>query len=209
MTYVPDGSSEPGTEAASLCTRPLPCPDVSTPQFFFGQILHASSMRHASTVLVLAVVLTFCFAWSANAQQSRFGGGLQLLGSTVSDNIGIGARFRTSTPLNPDISLGIGAGLTGYIFTGRDDASYAFDPQASLIVTLPGPARQRLYVLGGGGVYVPFGDITANSGPTIHAGVGKVWLLNESSFFFEFDPALFVGKEQTDILVPLRVGVIF
>jgi len=166
-------------------------------------------MRHFSSILALALLLLCCSGESAFAQSSRFGGGLQLMGSTVSDNVGPGVRIRTSTPLNPDISLGIGAGLTGYIFEGRDDASYAFDPQASLIVTLPGAARERLYVLGGGGVYVPFGDITANSGPTIHAGVGKVWLLNESSFFFEFDPALFVGKEQTDVLLPLRIGVIF
>jgi hypothetical protein len=142
-------------------------------------------------------------------QQPRFGVGLQLMGTTVDGNVGPGFRFRTSVPINQDISLGIGGGFTGYIFSGRDDAAYAFDPQASLVVTLPGTGTERFYVLGGAGAYVPFGDTDANGGPTLHAGLGKVWLLNESSFFVEFDPALFVGEEETDIIVPLRLGVIF
>jgi len=142
-------------------------------------------------------------------QQPRFGVGLQLMGTTVDDNIGPGLRFRTSVPINQDISFGLGAGFTGYVLEGRDDAAYAFDPQASLIVTIPGSGRERLYVLGGAGAYVPFGQTTANSGPTFHVGVGKVWLLNESSFFFEFDPALFVGARKTHTVLPLRVGVIF
>jgi hypothetical protein len=105
--------------------------------------------------------------------------------------------------------VSIGAGLNGYIFEGRDDAAYSFDPQGSLVVTLPGTGAERLYVLGGGGAYVPFGDTEADSGPTLHLGVGKVWLLNESSFFLEFDPALFVGAETTDVILPVRLGVIF
>ena len=142
-------------------------------------------------------------------QQPRFGVGLQMIGSTVDNNIGPGLRFRTSVPVNQDISVGIGAALNGYIFEGRDEAAYSFDPQGSLVVTLPGPGNQRLYVLGGGGAYVPFGETSAESGPTLHLGIGKVWLLNESSFFLEFNPALFVGKETTDVILPLRLGVIF
>jgi len=141
--------------------------------------------------------------------QPRFGVGLQLMGTTVDGNVGPGLRFRTSVPINQDLSLGLDAGLTGYIFEGRDDAAYAFDPQVSLIVTLPGPSRERLYVLGGAGAYVPFGETDAESGPTLHAGVGKVWLLNESSFFAEFDPALFVGARETHVVLPVRIGVIF
>lgn len=142
-------------------------------------------------------------------QQPRFGVGLQMMGTTVEESIGPGVRFRTSVPINQDISFGLDAGLTGYIFEGRDDASYTFDPQASLIVTIPGSGRQRLYVLGGAGAYVPFGETSAESGPTVHAGVGKVWLLNESSFFMEFDPALFVGEEETNVIFPVRIGIIF
>lgn len=142
-------------------------------------------------------------------QQPRFGVGLQLIGTTIDGNVGPGLRFRSSVPINQDLSLGLDAGFTGYIFGGRDDAAYAFDPQVSLIVTLPGSSRERLYVLGGAGAYVPFGQTDAESGPTVHAGVGKVWLLNESSFFFEFDPALFVGARETHVVLPVRIGVIF
>ena len=186
-------------------------PRAARPLSALHSMIRLAALRMRRFSLAALVILLGLFGWpeTAAAQQSRFGAGLQLTASTVGDNIGPGVRFRTSTALNPDISLGIGAWLTGYILQGRDDAAYAFDPQASLIVTLPGSARERLYVLGGGGVYVPFGDISAESGPTIHAGLGKVWLLNESSFFFEFNPALFVGEEQTDVVLPLRVGVIF
>lgn len=166
-------------------------------------------MRFLS-VAVLALGLLLGPSDSVLAQQDpRFGVGLQMMGTTVDDNIGPGVRFRTSVPLTQDVSLGLGGALTGYIFEGRDDASYAFDPQASLIVTLPGRNRQRLYVLGGGGAYIPFGETNAESGPTVHLGLGKVWLLNESSFFLEFDPALFIGAEETEIILPIRVGVIF
>ena len=165
-----------------------------------------------STLLLAALLLALGTYNPVQAQtQPRYGIGLQMMGTTVDDNIGPGLRFRSSVPLTRDVSLGIGAGLTGYIFQGQDDAAYAFDPQASLVVTLPGPGTQRLYVLGGGGAYVPFGNLDSNvsGGPTLHFGIGKVWLLNESSFFLEFDPALFIGEEETDVILPLRVGVIF
>ncbi len=164
-------------------------------------------MRIASLILLFGLFLGSLNL--SHAQEPRFGAGLQMMGTTVDNNIGPGVFFRTSVPLNRDVSFGLGAGLTGYIFEGRDDASYAFDPSASLIVTIPGSGQERLYVLGGGGAYVPFGDTSAPSGPTAHLGLGKVWLLNESSFFLEFAPSLFVGKEETNVILPVRVGVIF
>lgn len=167
-------------------------------------------MRFAPCLLVVGLLLSLTLVQSSRAQQSpRFGIGIQLMGTTVDDNIGPGLRFRTSVPINQDVSFGLGAGLTGYIFQGRQNAAYAFDPQASLIVTIPGTGRERFYVLGGAGAYVPFGETTGVSGPTIHTGLGKVWLLNESSFFFEFDPALFIGADVTEVILPLRMGVIF
>lgn len=163
---------------------------------------------------LLALVLFLAFALSLASpiqaqQQPRFGLGIQALGSTADNSVGPGLRFRVSAPINQEVSLGVGTGLTGYIFQGRDDAAYAFDPQASVIVTLPGMGRESLYFLGGGGAYVPFGNTTAESGPTFHFGVGKAWLLNESSLYFEFDPALLVGEESTKVLIPFRLGVIF
>jgi len=159
-----------------------------------------------SIVFLLALLLSV----DAHAQdQPRYGVGFQVLGSTVEGNVGPGFRFRASAPLNQDVSLGLGTAFTGFIFEGRDDASFAFDPQASLIVTLPNTGSQSTYVLGGIGAYLPFGSTDADSAPTFHLGVGKVWLLNDSSFFAEFDPALYVGSDSTEVLLPIRVGVIF
>jgi hypothetical protein len=166
-------------------------------------------MRFSLLALLALGLLAGAPIASQAQDRPRFGAGLQLMGSTVDNNVGPGVRFRTSVPINRDLSLGLGAALTGYVFEGRDDAAYAFDPQTSLIVTLPGSSQERTYVLGGAGAYVPFGNTDAASGPTIHLGVGKVWLLSESSFFAEVDPALFVGAEETHLIVPLRVGVIF
>ena len=167
-------------------------------------------MRALCSVALLSL-LCLALPPTSTAQQPRFGAGLQVLGNTVDDNIGPGFRFRVSAPINQDLSFGIGSAFTGYIFQGREDASYALDPQASLIVTLPGSGQEAAYVMGGAGAYVPFGNTNedARSGPTFHLGMGKVWLLSESSFFLEFDPALFVGQERTDVLLPIRAGVIF
>ena len=93
-------------------------------------------MRHLSCLL-LAFGLMFGLAAPVQAQeqQSRFGLGIQVLGSTASNNLGPGLHFRASTPLNPDVSLAIGSGLTGFIFQGRDDAAFALDPKVSAIAS--------------------------------------------------------------------------
>ncbi|MFO8100239.1 MAG: hypothetical protein R6T83_11545 [Salinibacter sp.] len=171
-------------------------------------------MRFRLSAALIALALVLTLPPEAVAQQSpRYGVGLQMLSTTVNDknnlDVGPGVRFRVSAPINRDVSLGFGTSFTGFIFGGRDDAKYAFDPQASLIVTLPGSGEETFYVLGGPGVYLPFGKTDATSGPTFHLGAGKVWLLNESSFFFEVNPGLYVGSETTILLFPLRVGVIF
>ncbi len=144
----------------------------------------------------------------AQSDQSRFGLGLQLLGSTAGNNVGPGVHFRASTPLNPDVSLAVGSGLTGFIFGGRDDAAFALDPQVSAIVSFSTANAQSTYVIGGAGAYVPFGDTDTDSGPTFSIGAGRAWLLEESSLFFEFSPGLLVGEESTTLVVPIRVGVI-
>lgn len=162
--------------------------------------------------LLLVFGLTFSLASAAQAQErpSRFGLGLQILGSTASGDVGPGLHFRASTPINSDVSLAVGSGLTGYIFRGRDDSAFALDPQVSAIVsfsTSTNPA-QSTYVLGGVGAYVPFGDTNAESGPTFNLGVGRVWLLDESSVFAEFNPGFLVGEESTTLVIPIRVGII-
>ncbi|PSQ74551.1 MAG: hypothetical protein BRD34_00305 [Bacteroidetes bacterium QH_6_64_77] len=166
-------------------------------------------MRHLSCLL-LAFGLMFGLAAPVQAQeqQSRFGLGIQVLGSTASNNLGPGLHFRASTPLNPDVSLAIGSGLTGFIFQGRDDAAFALDPKVSAIASFSTNNTQATYALGGVGAYVPFGDIDTESGPTFNLGIGRAWLLRESSVFFEFNPGLLVGEESTTLVVPLRVGII-
>lgn len=159
--------------------------------------------------LVLILGLAVGLLGTVHAQQSsRFGLGAQILASTAGNNVGPGFRFRVSTPINQDVSLGVGSGITGFIFRGRDDAAFALDPQVSAIVSFGTNGAQTNYAFGGGGAYVPFGATSANSGPTFHLGIGRAWLLQESSLFVEFNPAFLVGEEQTSLVLPIRVGVI-
>lgn len=159
--------------------------------------------------LLLTIGLTLSCLSSAQAQQDpRFGVGVQILGATTGGNLGPGLRVRASTPVNPDLSLAVGSGLTGYIFRGRDEAAFALDPQASAILTFAAQGPESAYALTGAGAYVPFGETSANSGPTFHLGGGKVWLLNESSLFFEANPAFLIGRETTSLVFSVRAGVI-
>jgi hypothetical protein len=160
--------------------------------------------------LLLAVGLMAGLSVPAHAQNddSRFGVGVHVLSSTASGNVGPGINFRTSTPLNSDVSVALGSGFTGFIFQGRDDAAFALDPQVSAIVSFSTANAQSTYVLGGVGAYVPFGDVDTESGPTFNLGIGRAWLLQESSLFVEFNPGLLVGEESTTLVLPIRVGVI-
>lgn len=161
------------------------------------------------SLFLLVFGLALCCVSPLHAQQnSRLGVGLQILGSTKDNNVGPGVRFRASTPVNQDLSLAVGSGFTGYIFRGRDDAAFALDPQASAILTFSAQGPESTYALAGAGAYVPFGETSGDSGPTFHLGGGKVWLLNESTFFFEFNPAFLIGKETTTLVLPVRAGVI-
>lgn len=124
------------------------------------------------------------------------------------EGLGLGVRTRFSKPLSWDISVALDIGLSGFILEGRDDASYAFDPQLSLIVTFPNLDRAT-YLLGGFGVYVPFGDASNSSGgPTVHIGIGRALPLRESTFYYEVDPALIVQKSRVVVSIPFRIGII-
>lgn len=160
-------------------------------------------------LLLLLLGLTTSLAGPAQAQnESRLGVGAQVLVSTAGNNVGPGFHVRASTPINQDVSVAVGSGLTGFIFRGRDDAAFALDPQVSAIVSFSMSGAESTYVLGGGGAYVPFGDTSTESGPTFHLGIGRAWLLRESSLFVEFNPGLLVGEESTTLVLPLRIGVI-
>lgn len=167
-------------------------------------------MRRLSVLLVtLGLMLSLSSPTLAQDGQSRFGLGIQALGSTAGGNVGPGLHFRASTPLNSDVSLAVGSGLTGFVFRGRDDAAFAIDPQVSTIVSFSTARTQDMYVLGGAGAYVPFGNTNAESGPTFNLGIGRVWPLQESSLYVEFNPGLLVGEDTTHLVFPIRIGVIF
>lgn len=165
-------------------------------------------MRRLLSVLLVLGLPLIISAPGVAQETSRVGVGVQVLGSTADNNVGPGVRVRVSKALNQDVSIAIGSGITGYIFRGRDDAAFALDPQISGIVSFSSKRNESTYVLGGAGAYVPFGESTANSGPTFHLGAGRAWLLKESSLFFEFNPGFLVGKEKTTLVLPLRIGII-
>ena len=169
--------------------------------------------RFASALLFFALI-----ASSASAQRGglnpRFGAGFDALlavagGDVLDDGFGIGIRGRASFPINSDFSVGVGAGLAGFLLGGRDDANYLFNPQVSGILTLPRSPQWARYLIGGFGGYFPLGDSQAEGGPALHLGLGWVRPLQETSLYFEIDPALVIGETRTALIVPARVGVIF
>lgn len=145
---------------------------------------------------------------SAQELRPRIGMGVNGMVSTQ-DGLGIGFRGRVSAPVNADVSIAVDAGFTGFILGGRDQASYVFDPQVGAIVNLPGTTEQLSYLLFGVGAYVPMGETDSRSGPTLHFGYGRVRVLQETSLFYEINPALIVGERRVDLAIPVRVGIIF
>jgi hypothetical protein len=168
--------------------------------------------RPLPVLLLLIATAAMAIPKHAAAQDPapRFGVGLNSLLSSA-DGFGIGFRGRASAPVNRDVSVAIDLGFTGFVLNGRRDADYIFDPQLSAIVSLPYRTDRLTYLLFGLGGYVPVGPDSANdqNGPTIHFGVGWVHALNETSLFYEIDPALIIGEERADIAIPFRIGLIF
>lgn len=175
------------------------------------------SLRSWMAPLTLAALLIALAPSTTYAQDRtpRFGIGFNTMLST-SDGLGLGFRGRVSAPVNMDLSLALDLGLTGFVLQGRDEAVYVFDPQVSAILTLPYGDTRAPYVLGGLGAYAAFdqndddpeGD-TTQGGPTIHGGVGWVQRLNETTVYYEINPALVIGEEDVDLVFPLRLGIIF
>ncbi len=148
-------------------------------------------------------------AAQAQALGPRYGFGLNGLVSTE-DGFGIGVRGRVSAPINADFSVAVDLGLTGFILGGTDEAVSIFDPQLSAIVNLPLRGNQLTYVLGGVGAHVPVSQADkSEAGPMVHLGLGRVQTLTDTSIFYEIDPALLIGGSSVDLLVPVRIGIIF
>ncbi len=165
----------------------------------------------APTCTQLCLVAVFCLApvlpktAYGQALQPRYGIGFNVL-ATTSDGVGLGLHGRAAIPANANLSIGLDLGVTGFIFSGRDNADYAFDPQLSLIVTLPGGERAA-YVMGGVGAYIPTSD--SEGGPTVHFGVGRAQLIGETSVYYEIDPAIVIEKDDVQFNLPIRFGIIF
>ena len=160
--------------------------------------------------LALPLMLTL-WATPALAQQARPALGLgfnAVLSST--EGLGVGIRGRAAWPVNADLSLALGTGITGFVLEGRDEATYLFDPQASIIVTLDATGNRTPYFLGGVGAALPVNSSSnAESGPTLHFGIGWVQGLRDTVLYYEVDPAMLVGETEISFIVPFRVGVIF
>lgn len=170
-------------------------------------------MNRLASIAFAALLSALLLSTTAYGQDlnPRFGVGFNTSISTE-DGIGIGMRLRGSAPVNQDLSFAIDLGMTGFIFEGRDEATYLVDPQISAIVSVPDDRPDRLtYFMGGFGAYLPFEANRPNrdAAPTLHLGIGRVHLLTETSVFYEVNPGLIIGKERVGLLLPIRAGVIF
>lgn len=166
-------------------------------------------MNRLSAILT-AFVLFATVPRSANAQLANARLGLSLNTMLSSDDgLGLGFRGRLASPINSDLSFAFDAGLTGFVFDGRENATWVIDPQASLIVTLEGNEKAP-YLMAGLGGYIPVGDNNSTKGgPALHVGAGWVKLLRESTLFYELVPALIVGESSVSVSIPFRIGIIF
>lgn len=159
--------------------------------------------------LLLGVLAAAPQTLQAQDLSPRYGFGLNGLLSTE-DGVGIGLRTRVSAPVNTDFSVAVDLGLTGFILGGTEDAVSLFDPQISAIVNLPMRGNYLTYVLGGVGAHVPVSNPDdSEAGPTVHLGLGRVQTLTDTSIFYEVDPTLLIGGDSVDLLIPVRLGVIF
>jgi hypothetical protein len=164
---------------------------------------------HVAVSALLALVLALSHFRDARAQDEplRIGLGLDAVLQS-SEGLGIGFRTRISRPINWDVSIAFDFGLTGFLLGGTDEATYVFDPQVSVIVTFP-DLNRATYLLGGFGVYAPFGSGShADGGPMLHVGIGRAVPLRESTFYYEVDPAFIIRESSLGVSIPFRVGVI-
>lgn len=186
----------------------------------------ASEPRSTSTRLLRTVkrflLLAAFFAVLAGPthgqdREVRVGAGLDLVmappgNAAIDEGFGIGVRSRLAIPLTYEVSLGLGAGLSGSVHQGRSRATYALNPQASLIVTFPQDEDTAWwpYALAGVGGFVPLRrDGDATGGPALHGGIGWSRLLEEASVYVELDPTLVIGQSSSSGIFALRGGVIF
>ncbi len=160
-------------------------------------------------VLLSAFLLIGEAALAQSAPRPNFGLGFNAVLSST-EGLGVGIRGRAAWPVNADLSLAVGTGFTGFVLEGRDEATYLFDPQVSVIVTMNATGPRTPYFLGGVGAAIPVNDnANADSGPTLHFGIGWVQGLRDTVLFYEVDPTMLVGETEISFVIPFRIGVIF
>ena len=159
--------------------------------------------------LLLLALLAVPDLRAQEVQRPKLGLGFSAVLSST-EGLGVGVRGRAAWPVNSDMSLALGTGITGFVLEGRDEASYLLDPQASIIVTLNATGPRTPYLLGGIGAAIPVNDRNnAENGPYLHFGIGWVQGLSETVLYYEIDPAMIVGEREISFNVPFRIGVIF
>ncbi|NNE70139.1 MAG: hypothetical protein HKN29_07205 [Rhodothermales bacterium] len=160
-------------------------------------------------LLTAAFFLDVGTATAQTAPRPKIGVGFNAVLSST-EGLGVGVRGRAAWPVNADLSLAVGTGMTGFVLEGRDEATYLLDPQVSVIVTMGPQGPRTPYFLGGVGAAIPVNNKTnAESGPTLHFGIGWVQGLRDTILFYEVDPTMLVGETEISFVIPFRIGVIF
>ena len=168
-------------------------------------------MRLTALLSLAALLLSGIMASGpAAAQLPRIGFGLSGVASTQDPPVGLGLDTRFAWPINADFSVAGGAGIVGFIFRGRESASYFFKPSLSAIVTLNSENPTSPYIIAGLGGYIPVGspEYSNEAGPSVHAGLGWSFLLQATAIYLEVSPMLVVARTTANVMLPVRFGVI-
>lgn len=167
-------------------------------------------IKAARRLLLVFLVTSGTLTWKSTGQDldPRFGFGFNSMVSTA-DGLGFGFRARIAAPVSADLSFAVDVGTTGFFLGGFEESDWIFDPQLSAILTLDGITKAP-YIIGGIGGYIPVtNDSATKGGPTLHGGFGYVKQLNETSLFYEVNPAIVIEKTEIELIIPFRIGVIF
>ncbi len=163
-------------------------------------------------VLTTALVMALLPPLAALAQRDppRFGFGFSSVVTSGERLVALGFDTRFSFPYNPDLSFAFDLNTLGFVLGGTDAAAYYLNPQLSVIITLYPSNPRSPYIIGGfgGHILLNSAEDADETGPTIHGGVGWVFGLQATSVYLEVDPALYIGSEFVDMIMPIRIGIV-
>lgn len=166
----------------------------------FGAILFFSTVSFSTTLDLHAQSLL----------RPRLGAGMSMVAGTGDQTVGIGLDARLAWVVNPDLSVGTSTSFINYILHGRDDAAYFIHPTLTAIVTLNAANVRSPYLIFGLGANLTLGGDanSAESGPSINAGMGWTFSLQATSLYIELIPSLIVVRSAVEMQLPARFGVI-